>query len=287
MRRFLAAFVGLFFGLLSPLPAAEGDPVALPALTARVVDTTATLAPDQQAELEGKLRAFEQRKGAQVVLVLVPTTQPESIEQFGTRLFEAWKIGRQGVDDGAILIVAKNDRKLRIEVGYGLEGALNDATAKRIIDETIAPRLRQGDFNGGLTAGLDAMLGVIDGEALPPPPAAVAGAPAGGHAASDNLVVVLLIAAAVGGSILRHLLGRLLGSSVTALLGGAAGWLIAGTLSGLLFGALAGFMLAMIGLRNLFQIFLSAGGSRSSGGGFGGFGGGGGRSGGGGASGGW
>lgn len=287
MRRFLAGCLGLFLGLLSPLQAAEGDPVALPALTARVVDTTATLALDQQAALEGKLRDFEQRKGAQVVVVLVPTTQPETIEQFGIRLFEAWKIGRQGVDDGVILIVAKNDRKLRIEVGYGLEGALNDATAKRIIDEVVVPQFRQGDLAGGVDAGVDAMLKVLEGESLPAPQALPQENARSAGGASDNLFLGLLAAAAIGGSILRHLLGRLLGCSLTGLLSGVAGWLMMGNFTGFVSGALVGFILSMIGLQNLLQIFLGGGGGRSGGGGFGGFGGGGGRSGGGGASGGW
>jgi tRNA(Leu) C34 or U34 (ribose-2'-O)-methylase TrmL len=114
--------------------------VAIPPLTARVTDLTSTLNGEQKAMLEQQLADLEARKGAQLVVLILPSTQPETIEQFGIRLFEAWKVGRKGVDDGVMLIVAKDDRRLRIEVGYGLEGALNDATAKRIISETITPQ---------------------------------------------------------------------------------------------------------------------------------------------------
>lgn len=268
----------------SAADSADAGLVAVPVLTARVTDLTGTLDAMQKATLEEKLAAFETAKGAQVVVLLLPTTQPESIEQFGIRLFDAWKIGRKGVDDGALLIIAKHDRKLRIEVGYGLEGALNDATAKRIIDEAITPRFKTGDFAGGVTAGVDAMLTVIDGESLPAP----APASSGGGGGGDNLLFGLLLAALIVGSILRHLLGRLLGCSINGALGGVAGWLLHGNLAGFLGGAMAGFLLAMIGLRTVLLMFFSGRGGRSGGGGFGGgFSGGGGMGGGGGASGGW
>src|SRR5512140_439195 len=128
--------------------------VAVP-VPARVTDQTGTLTPDQVQGLERTLRAFEARKGSQIAVLIVPTTQPETIEQFGIRVADRWKLGRKGIDDAAILIVAKNDRTLRIEVGYGLEGALNDATSKRIISEVIVPRFTQGDLYGGIAAGVD------------------------------------------------------------------------------------------------------------------------------------
>src|SRR4051812_35712747 len=145
--------------------------VAVPPLTGRVVDQTGTLTSDDITALTNTLKDLETRKGSQIAVLIVPTTQPESIEQFSIRVAEAWKIGRSKVDDGAILFVAKNDRKLRIEVGYGLEGALTDATTKRIIDEIIAPRFKSGDFAGGITAGAERMMTVIDGEPLPAPAA--------------------------------------------------------------------------------------------------------------------
>ncbi len=145
--------------------------VAVPPLTGRVVDQTGTLSSDEIASLSQKLKDFEARKGSQIAVLIVPTTQPEEIEQYSIRVAEAWKIGRKKIDDGAILLVAKNDRKLRIEVGYGLEGALTDVTSRRIIDEIITPKFRSGDFAGGISDGVDRIISVIDGEPLPAPPA--------------------------------------------------------------------------------------------------------------------
>jgi uncharacterized protein len=142
--------------------------VAVPPLRTRVTDLTATLSAEQVAMLEQTLAALEKRKGSQVAVLFVPTTQPESVEQYAVRVEENWKLGRKGVDDGVLLLIAKNDRKVRIEVGYGLEGALNDATAKRIIANDITPRLMQGDFYGGITAGVGRIINVIDHESLPP-----------------------------------------------------------------------------------------------------------------------
>ena len=143
--------------------------IPLPKLEARVTDLTGTLTAAQQSALEEKLAAFEARKGAQIAVLILPTTEPEDIAQFGVRLLETWKLGRKGVDDGAALIVAKEDRELRIEVQYGLEGVLTDATSGRIINETIVPLFKQGDFYGGINAGVDQMLRVVDGEPLPEP----------------------------------------------------------------------------------------------------------------------
>src|SRR5438128_6884690 len=143
--------------------------VAVPPLSGRVVDQTGTLGSNDIASLTETLKNLETRKGSQIAVLIVPTTDGEAIEQFSLRIAEAWKIGRKGVDDGALLVIAKNDRKLRIEVGYGLEGALNDATTKRIISDEITPRFKQGDFFGGITAGVERMIKVIDGEPLPPP----------------------------------------------------------------------------------------------------------------------
>src|SRR3954470_24735739 len=143
--------------------------VAVPPLTGRVVDRTATLSSGDIASLDKTLRDFEARKGSQIAVLIVPTTQPESIEQYSIRVAEAWKIGRRKIDDGAILVVAKDDRKLRIEVGYGLEGALTDVTTKRIIDEVITPRFRSGDFAGGIIDGVNRIVRVVDGEPLPAP----------------------------------------------------------------------------------------------------------------------
>jgi uncharacterized protein len=141
----------------------------VPPLTAHVVDTTGTLSTDAVARLEQKLAAFEERKGSQIAVLLVRTTAPEAIEPYTLRVAEEWGIGRAQVDDGVVLVAAIDDRRMRFEVGYGLEGAVPDALARRIIAEVIAPRFYEGDYAGGLEAGLDALIGVIDGEPLPVP----------------------------------------------------------------------------------------------------------------------
>src|SRR5689334_22732992 len=200
----------LAFLLGFALPAAAD--VAIPQLTGRVVDQTGTLSSGDIAALSQKLRDFETRKGSQIAVLIVPTTQPETIEQFSIRVGEAWKIGRKKVDDGAILVVAKNDRHLRIEVGYGLEGALTDVTSRRIIDEIITPKFRSGDFGGGISDGVDRMIRVIDGEPLPVP------SPTVNFGNLDDiapLFIVTLFASIGVGGFFRAILGRLVGSLAT------------------------------------------------------------------------
>ena len=154
-----------FFRLTALAPALAN--VAVPPLVGRVVDQTGTLSSGDVATLNQTLRSFEARKGSQIAVLIVPTTDGEAIEQFSLRVAETWKIGRKKIDDGALIVVAKNDRHLRIEVGYGLEGALTDVTSKRIIDEIITPKFKTGDFAGGISAGVDRIIRVIDGEKLP------------------------------------------------------------------------------------------------------------------------
>ena len=158
---------------LTSIGAAHAD-VAVPPLTQRVTDLTSTLDAQQIQTLESRLAEFEANKGAQLAVLIVPTTQPETIEQFGIRVVEAWKLGRKKVDDGALLLVAKDDRTLRIEVGYGLEGVLTDATANRIIDEIIVPRFKRGEFYAGIESGLAAMMQIVNGEPCLPPQRAAA-----------------------------------------------------------------------------------------------------------------
>jgi uncharacterized protein len=248
---------------------------------------------EQKASLEKMLQTFEQRKGSQIAVLMVPTARPEAIEQYSMRVAEQWKIGRKNVDDGAILIIALKDRELRIEVGYGLEGALPDATANRIIDEIIVPRFKQGDFYGGITAGVDRMIRVIDGEPLPEPKRA----PAGGAGGLGQYLPIMFIAALVLGGILRGLLGRFFGSLAT---GGAiafVAWIFAGAaLVAVIAGAIAFFFTLLGGMGRSGALGgrgwsggLGGGGFRGGGGfgGGGGFSGGGGGFGGGGASGRW
>ena len=267
--------------------------VAVPPLKGRVTDLTGTLKPEQAASLEQLLRSFEARKGSQIAVLIVPTTAPETVEQYALRVGEQWKIGRKKVDDGAILVVAKDDRALRIEVGYGLEGALNDATASRIIREVIVPRFREGDFFGGISAGVDRMIRVIDGEPLPAPAKAAPPADEG----ALQFLPVLLILALVAGAILRRLLGRFVGSLATSGVVGGLAWLLVGTLATALLAAVVAFIFTLIsGVggsgRRYYGGFPGGygggwGGGGFGGGGGGGFSGGGGSFGGGGASGRW
>lgn len=276
-------------------------PQAIPPFEARVMDLTGTLSAAQQAALESKLAEFEARKGAQVAVLIVPTTQPEEIEQYSIRLVEAWKLGRAKPDDGALLLVAKEDRRMRIEVGRGLEGALTDLASKRIIADVITPLFKQGDFAGGIDAGTDQMIRVIDGEPLPEPDQRWSGR---GSALAD-LLPFLFFAVLVGSVVLRSIFGRALGSvatggvtgyvayAITSALGIAAGAGIAAFVFSLVLGSLGGGLWSSIPRHGGWR----GGGWGSGGGGFGGggfggggggFGGGGGGSfGGGGASGGW
>ena len=160
---------GLFLSCLFCFGFAVADQ-PIPALSRRVTDLTRTLSASQQADIENTLQSFEQQKGSQVAVLIVPTTQPETIEQYSIRVASQWKLGRKGVDDGVLFLVAKNDRTLRIEVGYGLEGALPDALCNRIIDGYIVPRFKQGDFVGGIREGVLRITKTIEGEPLPPPP---------------------------------------------------------------------------------------------------------------------
>lgn len=265
--------------------------VAVPPLKGRVTDLTGTLKPEQVASLEQLLRSFEARKGSQIAVLIVPTTAPETVEQYALRVGEQWKIGRKKIDDGAILVVAKDDRALRIEVGYGLEGALNDATASRIIREVIVPRFREGDFFGGISAGVDRMIRVIDGEPLPAP--AKAAPPVGDGVL--QILPVLLILALVAGAILRRLFGRFAGSAATGGVVGGLAWLLAGTLAIALLAGIVAFFFTLVGGvggsgRRYYGGFPGGGwggGGGFGGGGGGGFSGGGGSFGGGGASGRW
>lgn len=156
-------------GDAAPSIAASDDPAGVPRLRQRVTDLTNTLAAARVASLEATLKDFESETGAQLALLIVETTAPETIEQFSIRVVDEWQLGRQGVDDGALLIVALDDRIVRIEVGRGLEGALTDLTSRRIIDESIVPLFRAGDYAGGVQVGLERMMAVVRGESLPPP----------------------------------------------------------------------------------------------------------------------
>lgn len=170
MYRFLIRIVStVSFAFLTLLPQQLLAQIPVPELTGRVVDLTGTLTPEQVLSLDRELASLEEQKGSQIAVLMVSTTEDEVIEDFSMRVAEAWKIGRKGVDDGILITIARDDRKVRIEVGYGLEGVITDATASRIIRERMAPAFRQGDFYGGIRAATTTIARLLEGEALPPP----------------------------------------------------------------------------------------------------------------------
>ncbi|WP_442856637.1 TPM domain-containing protein [Burkholderia sp. WSM2232] len=221
----LRAAIVLLAAVLTLVGTGAAADALVPDLTARVTDETGTLTAEQRADLEQRLKAFEAQKGSQISVLIVPTTQPETIEQYSMRVVEQWKLGRKNVDDGVLLIVAKNDRSLRIEVGYGLEGALNDATSNRIVNETIVPRFRQGDFYGGITAGVDSIMRVVSGEPLPAPRQR-----RDEHRGVGQLLPVLFVLTVVAGGVLRSILGRLPGAVVTGGAIGVLAWMLSGAI---------------------------------------------------------
>jgi uncharacterized protein len=286
--RALAAL--LLLGVASAALAEALQPI--PELRARVTDLTATLSASEQTALEQKLAAFEARKGAQLAVLIVATTQPEEIEQYSIRVATAWKLGREASDDGALLLVAKDDRAVRIEAGRGLEGALTDALSNRIIDEAIVPHFRAGEFAAGIEAGVDRMVAVIDGEELPPPDPAWAPSDFSGL---ERFLPFALFAIPVAGGLLRKLFGRLVGPILAGGVVFALVWLATRVvLIALGFALFTALFSALAGVRPRGRYRGGHGwgggfgGGGFGGGGFGGgFGGGGGSFGGGGASGRW
>jgi uncharacterized protein len=198
----LLAHLAAVLGALALAAGAVRAEVPVPRV-ARVVDATGTLAPAQQAALEQKLAALETRKGSQLAVLIVPSTAPEDIAEFGIRVADAWKLGRKGVDDGLILIVAKDDHRMRIEVGRGLEGVVTDLAANRILEEYLRPSFRAGDFYGGIDRAVDRLVGLVDGEPLPAPKREWQRSARG----LQGLLPILLVIGLIGGPILRSLFG--------------------------------------------------------------------------------
>ncbi|MGQ0621358.1 MAG: TPM domain-containing protein [Panacagrimonas sp.] len=263
-----AAVRSLLFLLVGLCSAgADAAQLALPELQARVTDLTGTLDPSRRVALESKLAAFEREKGSQIAVLLVPTTQPETIEQYSIRVVDAWKLGREKADDGVLLLVAKDDRTMRIEVGQGLEGVIPDAIAKRIIEETILPRFRDGDFAGGVEAGVDQILGRVGGEALPEP------AGPEGDKLFDGIVWMSMVALFVG-ELLSRLLSRLFGAFAAGGIAFTLAMLVLGTLGIAIAMALGVAILSATGLVSRGRSGSYRGGGGSGGGGFSGGGGG-------------
>ncbi len=285
--------------LCLPAWAQPAAPVAVPPLEGPVVDITGTLDPGTVQRLDAQARALRQRKGAQLQVLLVPATAPDSIEQYAVRVFEQWGLGRAGVDDGVLLLVAIEERAVRIETGYGLEGAIPDAVANRVIQEYLVPEFRRGNYGAGIEAASTVLVGLIDGEPLPPPVS---------HNRSRGLsplelVMPVLFFAFIAAQFARVALwrrSRLVRGPVVAAASGVVGWVVAGSLHGAVLGALVGLLLGLSSMRMGQSVGPGrrhgrGGGSFGGGGGWrgggssggGGWSGGGGRSGGGGASGRW
>lgn len=292
MRRFcrVLALVALTaIGSAVAAAAPEGEPQAVPPLTSHVVDRAGLLTSGEAARLDQRLMQFEQRRGSQIALLILASTAPESIEQYSIRVFDAWQLGRKQFNDGILIVVASQDRKLRIDTGYGLEGAIPDAVARRIIAEIIAPRLRAGDAYGGLVAGLDQIEKLIGGEQLP----AAASARGGQAMPWDQLLVMLIVGATILGGVLSLVLGRFFGALATGGVLGAIVWFMSASLLGAVAALVLGLLYVLVtggrggGIGGLGGMGGWGGGGWSSGGGGGWGGGGGGSAGGGGASGSW
>jgi uncharacterized protein len=292
----LAGFALLWILGLGAVAGAQ-DLQPIPKLAARVTDLTGTLTADQQNTLEQQLAAFEAAKGSQIAVLIVPTTEPEDIAQYSIRVFDQWKLGRKNIDDGVLLLVAKNDRRVRIEPARGLEGVLTDSMCNRIITETIRPAFKEGNYYGGIEQGLDQVMKLIQGESLPPPEPAWQG----NHHGSGSAFPQLLFAVLFGSVILRRLFGRTVGAALTGVGAGALVYLGGYALLFAGLAGVAGFVFTLLmGLAGGGSGWSSRGGGFGGGlggglgggfggGGFGGggFGGGGGMSSGGGASGSW
>lgn len=272
---FLRGFLGflcktLFVALLLQTALFAQDVQPIPALTSHVVDTTGLLDASQQAALEAKLAALEKAKGSQVVVLIVPTVQPEDISSYANRVGNAWKIGRKNVGDGVLFVVAFKDRQMRIEVAKTLEGAIPDLAAKQIITNAVTPRFKTGDYAGGISAGVDQLTARINGEALPEVSSTANGSGnlPGGFDWMD-LAVFLFFAVPIGGAIAKSIFGQKLGSLIT---GGAVGTLAFVLTTSLIVAGLAGVVALLFAL---FSGLSGASRGRSGGLGRGGFGGGG------------
>ena len=258
MKRLLLAL----FACLACLGAPAQGVLPVPALTARVIDQTDTLDAIQRQGLEEKLANFEQQKGTQIVILMVPTTRPEDIASYANRIANAWKIGRKDIGDGIVVIVAKNDRQVRIEVAKTLEGAVPDLAARQVIDDAITPKFRAGDFAGGLQAGADQLIARINGEPLPAPKPRSTQPRGHGEDGFNwfNLAIFLFFAAPIAARVLGGIFGRKLGALLT---GGGVGFLALLFTSSLALAVLAG-------LFGLLLAFFSGGGPFGGGRGLGG-----------------
>jgi uncharacterized protein len=245
--KFYQKSIALFATLLLASQLALAELVLIPDLTSRVTDLTQTLSVEQKTALEAKLQAFEQKKGSQIAVLIVPTTQPEDITQYSIRVVDKWKLGREKVDDGILVLLAKDDRKMRIEVGYGLEGAVPDLYAKRIISEVMAPKFKQGDFAGGISDGVDRLIDLVEGEVLPTPEARQPG-----NLEVGGLLPMLLFGGLISGLFLRSMFGTFPGSAINGTLLAGVVWLLGLSVLGAgVLGLIVFFITMMLGGRGI------------------------------------
>ncbi len=295
LGRLVIGAAASLFAFAAAFAATPADPIPVPKLTAHVVDLTGTLTERERGALEAKLKGFEQAKGSQVAVLLVPSIGPEAIEEFAGRVTDEWKLGRKGVDDGVLFVIAKQERKMRIHTGRGVQGTLTDALSKRIVSDVVAPRFRGGDFAGGIDAGVDAIMKAIEGEALALPAAKPPGkvdtlSSYGGFLWMGFFLVPIL------GMVLRGMFGRFFGAGLTSGITGIAAWFLFGSLAFVAVAALFGLLLTLFAGTGIASGagrggwgggWIPGGGGFGGGGGGGGFSGGGGGFDGGGASGSW
>ncbi|RZL33896.1 MAG: YgcG family protein, partial [Rubrivivax sp.] len=239
------------------------DVQPVPALTARVIDQTATLDPTQRQALEESLAEYERAAGPQIAVLIVPTTAPEDITTFAQRVADTWKIGRRDVGDGLLIVVAKDDRKMRIEVAKALEGAIPDLAARQIIDTAMKPAFQAGDYAGGLQAALRKLQARIAGEDLPGPASSPARQGGGEGFGFQDLGLLFFIGVPLVGTLLTGMLGRKLGSVATAGAAGAAGWAFGGGL--VMAGIAAVAALVLVGLFGIGSARRAVGGRRGGG----------------------
>ena len=262
MRWLLLAIALLGAVACSKLGAAPAEELLpIPALTSHALDTSSALSSAQQQALDAKLASFEAASGSQVIVLIVPSTLPEDIASYANRVASTWKIGRKDVGDGLLLIVAKNDRKLRIEVARALEGAVPDLSAKRVIDQIITPRFRQGDFAGGIDAGLDQIFALIRRENLPVPARAITSAP---PMSLQDLLTTGGFMLFMAGAVARNIFGPVGAASVgtgaiTGALAGGASWLLLGSQAIALWVAVGGLIIGFVGGLLALMAFLPAG----------------------------
>ena len=267
---------------LFALCARAQDVVPVPKLGARVTDQTGSLTAAERTALEEKLRAFEAARGSQVAVLLVPTIGNEAIEDFAGRVADSWQLGRKGVDDGVLFVVAKQERKLRIHTGRGVQGTLTDALSKRIVADIVAPRFRTGDFAGGIDAGVDAIMKAIEGEALPAPAQKPVQPRVDTMSSFGNLLMLGFFLVPVLGMVMRGMFGRFFGATATSGLTGMAAWFLLGSLAIGIGAALVAFIIALVSgtgvtrgaRRGGWGGVVIPGGGWGGGGGFGGGGGG-------------